>query len=223
MRMKQIIKKLILGEGRHGRRMPFGLYRGLTLAIDPLTDSSFYFGLYERETMKWLQEAGKSARTLIDVGAGCGELSVWGLAHSGMERVIAYDASPERWPIFQENVRINGFASDQRLTTVEGMFTGLEHGQDNKHDVASLPEPILLKIDVDGGEEAILKNMRDVLPRKHFAILVETHSKDLDDACFRILSDAHYRARRIAKAWWRVVVPEYRPIEFNQWIVAEPK
>lgn len=219
--VKNFLKRLILGKGRAGRRIPVGLYKGLTLSIDPATESNFYFGLYERETAPLLRKAGRVARSLIDVGAGCGELTVWGLSHPNIERVLAYDSSPERWPIFFENLRLNGVSGDDRLQAEQAMFLGR-----NKTDVAEevlgeLPEPILFRIDVDGGEQEIIESMLSVLRRKRSLLLIETHSRELDQGCFTLLSNLGYNVTRIAPAWWRKIIPEQRPLGFNRWLWAE--
>lgn len=218
--MKRLVKKIILGDGRADRRIPFGLYKGLTLSIDPRSDAGFYLGLYERETTPWLRSAARSARSLVDVGAGAGELSIWALAHKSMQRVLAYDSSPERWPLLHHNIRLNAFQNDKRFEWFSTCFLGDDNPEETLLAIEALPEPVLLKIDVDGGEQAILEKMNDILRRKQFLILVETHSKALDGACFRLLADAGYRVRRIRQAWWRFFFPEQRPLDFNGWIVA---
>jgi hypothetical protein len=218
--IKSAIKTFLLGRYRRGRKIPFGLYRGLSLSIDPAGDAAFFLGLYERETAACLKRSRKQARSLIDVGTGCGELAAWALASPRMQRVLAIDSSPERWPIFWENMRLNGFDKDKRLTAVEEMFLG-EHDPlaiDRTFD--NLPEPILFKCDVDGGEEIILEKMRGVLRKKAFLLLLETHSRALDAACCAILCEAGYQVERIAPAWWRRFIPEKRPLEFNQWLAA---
>lgn len=221
--MKQLIKRLFLGEGRNARRIPVGLYRGLTLSIDSGSESLFYFGLYEAETNPWLRRYIREAKSVVDVGAGCGELTMWALSKPGVQRVLAYDASPSRWGVFRENLRLNKREHDGRLNAVEGMFLDGEDAKDGGASFfAQLPEPILLKIDVDGGESYILDLMRPALSRKRFLILLETHSRELDDYCFKLLEDAGYRCRRIAPAWWRSMFAEQRPELFNRWIAAEP-
>jgi hypothetical protein len=221
--MKSMIKRLFLGEGRNPRRIPLGLYRGLTLSIDSGSESLFYFGLYEAETNPWLRRFIREAKSVVDVGAGCGELTMWALSKPGVERVLAYDASPSRWPVFRENLRLNKREKDERLTAVEDLFLGGEDAKDGGASLlAGLPGPILLKIDVDGGESYILDLMRPVLVQHRFLILLETHSRDLDDYCHRLLEEAGYRCRRIAPAWWRTMFGEQRPESFNQWIAAEP-
>jgi len=218
--VKKRIKHLILGEGRKPRRIPLGLYRGLTLSIDAGQESLFYFGLYEAETNPWLRRLTQNAKTFIDVGAGCGELTAWALRIRGMERVLSYDVSPSRWPIFYDNMRLNGLDTDPRLTKVQDFFPSGDQVSAVGALFERLPEPIFMKIDVDGGEEAILSCMSDVLKRKKLSLLVETHSKQLDDACFKILQSAGYNCRRIQFAWWRRIFPERRPEAFNQWIAA---
>jgi len=218
--LKKLVKTCLLGTGRRGRKIPFGLYKGLTLSIDPAVETLFYLGLYERETNAWLEQAIRRASSVIDAGAGCGELSMWALRHSNIQRVLAYDSSAARWPIFEDNLRLNGFQGDARLIGVQGMFLGPD-SEPAWDTLGTLPEPILLKIDVDGGEEAILRGLHDVLRKKTCMFLIETHSRQLDDGCRSLLEEAGYRVSVVSAAWWRCFVPEQRPAEFNRWLVAE--
>lgn len=94
--MKRLIKRLSLGEGRKAWRIPFGLYRGLALSIDSGSESLFCFGLYDAETNLWLRRYAAEVKSVIDVGAGCGELTMWALGKPGVMRVLAYDSSSER-------------------------------------------------------------------------------------------------------------------------------
>lgn len=219
--MKRTIKRLILGEGRKGRRVPFGLYRGLVLSLDPAVDSSFYFGLYERETFAWLRGAIRQAHSFVDVGTGCGELVVWALAHAHIQRVLAYDPAPHRWDIFRDNLRLNGCNLDPRLLACEDWFLGTNRAEEDVKQLCELPEPILFKIDVDGGEETILRTLSTTVGHKRCLFLIETHSRELDVACGNVLVDVGYSTNQIPQAWWRRFYPENRPLEFNQWLTAE--
>ena len=151
--MKTLLKKMLLGTGTRGRRVPFGLYKGLVLSINPAVDASFYFGLYEAETAPWLRRAILQCKSLVDVGTGCGELAVWGLSFPHVSRVLAYDSGSERWASFYENVRLNDFQGDPRLTAVQGPFLGSGRTGDAEKLLAVLPEPILFKIDIDAGRK----------------------------------------------------------------------
>lgn len=218
--VKTLVKKLLLGEGRKGRRIPLGLFRGLTLSIDPAVETNIYLGLYERETYSWLREAGKQARSLVDVGAGVGELTLWGLAHDDIRRVLAYDPAPHRWEWLRENLRLNGRLADPRLSLIEDYFLGSSRTEEDQRILQDIPEPVLFKIDVDGGEEAILRELMPMLRGKQCLFLIETHSRALDAACGSMLAENGYRVSSIRPAWWRRFLPENRSLEFNQWLVA---
>lgn len=200
--------------------IPFGLYAGLKLSVDPSCETGLLLGTYEAETSAWLRQAGRQARSMLDVGAGYGELTAWALRQPGMERVLAYDPKPERWPVFEENMALNGFAADARLQAVAGWFLGPEDEDETLRLLAGLPGPILLKLDVDGGEEVILRKLQPLLSSASFLVLVETHSPDLDDACRDLLGRAGYATEVVSPAWWRRVLPEQRPLTFNRWITA---
>jgi len=219
---KHFIKESIFGPGRRPMKIRLGLYRGLTLWLDPAKELMFYLGLYEAETSKWLSSKGKKIKSLVDVGAGCGELSMWALKHPQVEQVLAYDGSHERWSVFEKNCRDNGFSLDSRLETVKGLFFGLEESHKEFQALKKLPDPILVKIDVDGGELSILHRMKPVLSLRKFFLLIETHSRELDESCFKLLEGMGYQCTRIPQGWWRILVPEQRPTDFNQWIVAVP-
>jgi precorrin-6B methylase 2 len=219
--MKKLIKSLLFGTGMRPVRIRAGLYRGLDLYLDPSHELLICIGIYEAETFGWLRMQGPDMRSLIDVGAGCGELSMWALRHPQVEQVDAYDPSPHRWPVFDENQRLNGFAADRRLRKKQDFFLEPRDHVATLQLLEELPEPVLIRIDVDGGEADILRQMRDLLLRKDLRLLIETHSQELDSDCRRILRDCGYRVHSIGRAWWRCILPEKRPIGFNQWLVAE--
>jgi hypothetical protein len=72
------------------------------------------------------------------------------------------------------------------------------------------------KVDIDGGECDVLPGLIG-LP----TILIETHSKDLEEVCTAFLEEHGYATRVIRNARWRALWPEYRPLEHNRWLVAE--
>jgi hypothetical protein len=77
-----------------------------------------------------------------------------------------------------------------------------------------------VKADVEGAEADVLRGADAFMRRGGVAWLIETHSAPLEAECLAILRGRGYDPRVITPAWWRVVVPEARPIPHNQWIVA---
>ena len=81
-------------------------------------------------------------------------------------------------------------------------------------------EPILLKMDIDGGELGALESGKDILGKKRFLIIVETHSLELENQCIHYLSELGYACEVVKNAWWRFFFPEERPIAHNRWFIA---
>jgi len=216
--MKSTLKKLLLGSGRRPCRIWTGLFGGLRLSIDPATETTLLLGLYEAETTPFLKRAGRRMRSMIDIGAGYGEMTAWALKQPHTLRVLAFEPGAARWPIFRTNMELNGFADDARLLPVADLFSG---NADQAAMLLSLPEPVLMKLDVDGAEMEVLKSVGSVLRQRNFFLLVETHSVELDCDSRSFLESHGYRVTEISQAWWRTILPERRPTGFNRWLWAE--
>lgn len=217
--MRNVLKRWLLGEGRRIRKIPFGLFQGLSLSVDPGSETSLWLGLYEAEVTPWLRKAGRQARSVVDVGAGHGELSVWALRQPKVEKVLAYEPDESRWPILAENLQANGLSRDARLQMVKDFLTPSRARQ----DLQSLPEPVLLKLDVEGAEREILEILQDLLREKSFLIMVEVHSAAIRQETEARVRACGYRVTSIPRGWWRRLLPERRILDFNQWFVAEKK
>lgn len=216
--MKRLFKKLVFGK-ESVRKIPFGLYRGLYLSIDPGCELQLYLGLYERETYRWLKQVAKEAQSGIDVGAGYGELTLWLLRQKDMKKVFAFEPDAKRWRKFEENLAANPKKSAVSLGLFRELFTGARASE----ILQMVPEPVLMKIDIDGGEYDLLFSLQSELQEKDVRILLEVHSEELNRSCTRLLEGMGYRVMSIRKAWWRVLLPEQRPLGFNQWLVALKK
>jgi len=217
--LRSVLKRWLLGKGRRIRKIPFGLFQGLNLSVDPGSETSLWLGLYEAEVTPWLHKAGRQARSVVDVGAGHGELTVWALRQPRVEKVLAYEPDESRWPILSENLQANGFSKDARLQVVKDFLTPSRARQ----DLQSLPEPVLLKLDVEGAEREILEILQDLLREKSFLIMVEVHSAAIRQETEAQVRACGYRVTSIPRGWWRRLLPERRILDFNQWFVAEKK
>lgn len=218
---KRLIKRLLFG--RPGpRKIKFGLFSGLTYFIDPSGQTQAMFGIWEREIVLFVRHFLKNVSSAADVGAASGWYTCLFLRCSRISRVYAFEPSSTALTVFWENLRLNGFSHDPRLTVVT-KFVG-EHDDDYFIRLDSIRDsvssPLLLKVDVDGGELAVLKGSRRILTELDCRLVLETHSKSLENECRDLLTDLGYYCRIVPNAWWRVFLPEYRPSEINRWLVA---
>ena len=81
----------------------------------------------------------------------------------------------------------------------------------------------MIKIDVEGAELDVLKSGNSILNNENVNLLIETHSKDLENDCVNFLENLNFNIKIIKNAWWRIFIPEYRPVDHNRWLWATKK
>ena len=221
IRLLNFVKSAILKPGTVVRKAPIGLLAGINLEIDFATQTQLYLGLYETETFSFLRRAARRAKWMIDVGAGAGELSLFFMRDHGRNTVFAVEPSEAARAVLARNLAANGWTSDDIV--IASAFAGADaaEGVVRLDDFAVAPEaPGLVKIDVDGFEVDVLNGTRRILSTRAADFLVEVHSVELEAECVSILKGHGYQVDVIPNAWWRLVVPENRPIAHNRWISA---
>lgn len=166
----------------------------------------------EPETIEWLERTFTEGSVLYDVGANIGAYSLVAAAVGGPGcRVVAIEASPFTFASLCGNILLNNFTGRvtplQLLLTeaagIRSFVLGSTSAGEASHpgkmvgraglDLAAipldeavrlldLPEPTHLKIDVDGGEDAVLDGAEQTLRSptlKHVLIEVESGRTDL--------------------------------------------
>lgn len=166
----------------------------------------------EPETVEWLERTFAEGSVLYDVGANVGAYSLVAAAAGGPgSRIIAFEASPFTFASLCGNILLNDFTERitplQLLLTeragVRSFVLGSTIAGEASHpgemmgrpglDLAAipldeavrlfdLPEATHLKIDVDGGEDAVLDGAAATLRSptlKHVLIEVESGRTDL--------------------------------------------
>jgi hypothetical protein len=218
--MKQLIKRLVLPGGRRLRRLRGGIARGMLMELDLAHQSQRYFGFDERELVSVLRRLIAECQSLIDVGANDGYYTMAFLQSKAL-RVVACEPGPAMQQLLA-NARANGYEPGERLIA-ERRLVGLDKdGVSITELLKDLPRPVLLKVDIDGGEFELLRSAEGCDRLGDLRWLIETHSTELEAQCIKWLEAHGYRTRIIYNARWRVLLPEERPIEHNRWLVAEP-
>jgi precorrin-6B methylase 2 len=217
--------KSFLPAGRHPRRPVTGLFRDLRLHLDLASETLIWLGVYERETYPHIRRFAAQSGSCIDIGAGKGELVCWWLREYPAKPVIAVEPNLGEVEVLQQNVAANVHTAASTLVIWPG-YAG--PGPTDRHRelaslCAALPDPIFIKLDIDGGEAALLENATDFLRSRSTRLLIEVHSVALEEACIARLQQCNYQVEIINPAPWRRWLKEHRPIAHNRWLVAEPR
>ncbi len=216
------MKRSIVPKGVHPRTILAGPYRGLTMYIDLQTNSQLWFGTFEREVAGWLSKLARGIQTGIDLGAAHGEYSLFLLARTKAARIIAFEPDDACLASFRANLALNSLAASDRLR-IYAQAVGDGQGDSGLSlDNLDVPTegPCLLKIDVEGHEASVLRGCRKLLSAPNTRIILETHGESAERDCVAILQSAGYSIQVVEKRWWRAILPEYRPLPHNRWLVA---
>lgn len=222
MRVLSAVKKILVPTGKAPRTIQGGAFKGLMMNLDFGHQFQLYLGTWERETLPWLKFLSEGIRTAVDIGADEGEHTLFFLLKTSAEKVLSFEPNESSRRQMVSNLKLNGQENSSRLelsplligSEVSGAFTRLDA------HFAQITQPCLVKMDVDGGEAAILKGASNLLHAHSVRWLIETHSFSLEKECIEILEREGFKTKVIPNAWWRIILPELRPIEMNRWLVA---
>ena len=211
--MKQAIKAALL-PSPGPRCLPLGLGRGLRMQIDFRHQTRTYLGLYEIELDRHLRRILRPGMSSFDVGAQHGYDSLV-VAKRTRARVAAFECDAGCISGMRESFALNPDLAPliQPVQATVGFDLGLDEWAYGDGFV-----PDFIKVDIEGGEWEALRSANRLLGERHPAVVVETHSADLERACGRLLVDHGYRPMIVDQ---RLVLPDHRPTrEQNRWLVA---
>jgi hypothetical protein len=161
---------------------------------------------------------------MVDVGAGAGELAVYFLKRSQSKSVYAFEPQRSRTELLELNAGYNLSEREvgNRLLVYNKFVSDKINDDSVALDALNLDpsQRGFLKVDVDGFELEVLRSGVEILKSGNVDILIETHSLELEQECESLLLDLGYKPQILRNAWWRLIIPERRPIEHNRWLVA---
>lgn len=221
----RLIRDTVLRPGRTVV-VPFGVCRGVRLEVDPEAPVHLYVGSLEAELRGAWRRILRPDLVSWDVGSHEGAYAFAFARRTGGE-VVAIECNADALGRLRRNIAANGVTGD-RVRVVE-TFVDRAAGPDREGvPVRTLdelladdtPAPGLLKIDVEGGEGAVLAGATEVLRTHRPAVVVETHGPGPEEEAAAILRDADYRVLLVPQ---RERLREHRPNPRNRWLVAEPQ
>jgi len=215
------IKRLVVPTGVAVRAIRGGPFRGLKMNLDLASQTQVYLGLFEREVYTQLRTLSAGVATAIDIGAAYGEYTLYFLSRTTARKILAFEPADDVRVRLLANLELNHVAHDRRLE-ISAKFVGRENNDSccSLDALLSVVPPCFIKMDIDGGEVAVLEGAGRLLRSIDSRWLIETHSPQLEQNCISILSRAGYQTHVIRNAWWRLFLPEQRPSEHNRWLIA---
>lgn len=205
-----------------------GPAKGLNFSILLPEDKAMWKGTYEFEFCKRLQKAVQPGDICYDIGAFRG-YTAGVMALAGAEKVIAFEPMPENQErirqVFGMNpdlplsltpkavsekegkqiLEIHRDQSMNRLGSVAGAGGGEQIQVETTTVDAAAREtgksPTLMKIDVEGAEEAVLKGAPKALKESVRAVFMEIHHAEAEQRCREILEEAGFTCTWKEKDW----------------------
>ena len=186
---------------------------------DPKNRSLHLLGLYEKEIYSFLKKGISRADTLIDIGANDGYYGLAFAKFKGKEIILCEPGQTEKANLIS-NLGLNDLKEKRDFTLVDKFVTRTSSlNEISIQDLLRSKKKVFILMDVDGGEQQVIEGF-DFSQKIEVAWLIETHSKELEENIVRILETNGYKVRIIKNAWWRMFVPEMRPLAHNRWMYA---
>ncbi len=158
---------------------------------------------------------------MIDAGAYIGDTSAYFLSRFPKLRVIALEPNPETYQVVQQNLEPYG----ERATLLKKGLYGEDTTQHFQADGPgsaigssgmvvdcisiptlleqySIPEIDILKIDIEGAEDAVFRSIPEAWLDRVRLLLIEIHNADAEALILRIMAEHGFESSRYRSLWY---------------------
>lgn len=180
-----------------------------------------WLGSYEYHKQRLFARMARAGDVVFDIGANVGFytlLAASRVAPSG--RVVAFEPMPSNVKRIHQHLKLNRIDGvrvfEAAVSSTPGIARFAPHASnamgrisdtgsmevtlvslDDLSESGSIPDPNLLKIDVEGAELGVLHGASRLLARARPTILLATHGAEVHRQCCAFLRDAGYELRPI--------------------------
>jgi Methyltransferase FkbM domain len=196
-------------------RLPFGVGRGLRIAVGLRGPIYFPLGIYEYEVSGFVRHFCRPGFRSFDVGSD----GYYALVFSKLTGadVLAVDGADDAVAQIKSNIAANP-EHGRRIAIRQTRITNGADGMSLDQLADEFFVPDFIKLDIDGYEVEALQGAAGILSRRRPHLIVETHAAQFEQSCLEILGEHGYsEPHRVQRRRW---LREDRPLRHNRWLVA---
>jgi hypothetical protein len=217
-RLKIAVKNAVGLRGVKETEILAGPARGVRMAVDFSGQTPMYLGMYEWELHRFYREVLPGSDLVFDVGAAEGYCALL-FANNTAGRIVTFEPGISEAELLRANIERNPELRDR--ITMKQVALGRQNGSavTTVDEVAEeIGVPDFIKIDVDLAELDVLAGAERTLRERRPHLVVETHTKELEDRCGALLVGYGYRpVIKHNRTVWR----EHRMgVAHNRWLLA---
>lgn len=185
------------------------------------SDNGCWLGSFEYGKQRLMSSLLHPGDTMYDIGANVGYYTLLASHRVGPSgRVVAFEPLPANVRLVERHLRLNRVRNvsvhEVAVSDREGRARFAPNASnamgklsdagsievamislDSFVSAAGLPDPTLLKIDVEGAELGVLRGAATLLDRARPSILLATHGAHVHQQCCDVLRNAGYQLRPI--------------------------
>jgi FkbM family methyltransferase len=183
-----------------------------------------WLGYYESKKQRRFSATVRPGDVVFDVGANAGFYTLLAaLRSTPAGQVIAFEPLPQNARYVNQHIQLNRLTNVRVIEAAVGDFVGQGRfavhqknaegrlsadGEMNVRVVSldqlradgEIPVPNVMKIDVEGGELAVLQGARRLLTQAHPTIFLATHGDAVHHQCCALLRSIGYRVEPLGSA-----------------------
>lgn len=179
---------------------------------------SVVLGTYERKQSNQFTSFCKTSKSFWDLGAHTGYYTLLYHFHNTGGQIFAFEPSELNIQLFKKHMELNKIQNyklfEDAVSDKEGSLSfkktrtsvagKLDDAGETKVNVVRLSKlisegkiqiPDLVKMDIEGAEENVLRDMKEIFARTKPVLFVSTHGKQVHMNCVALLKEMGYKLK----------------------------
>ncbi len=220
--MKNFVKSILIGKEAKVYTIKYGIAKGIKLFLDPMHRSLRLFALEENELQSYFKDFSPRCDVFIDLGSSDGYYPLVYRKLNTRGDIYSFEVQEKQALEQVKNFERNGFDTKNLYVIQKYVADKIDETNVTVDSIVNVTgKKVFFKVDIEGAEFLALKGAHKLLTNNNCSIIVETHTKALEEQCDDFLQSLGYSTKIVKYAWFRSIIPELRSLEHNRWLIAE--